>query len=301
MMGSSVTSRGRPGPPGSSPRRRGAGDGHGVAPWPHAPGPWREPAGASSPTRYCYLFDKDADLADVFDPRMRLVVRQLATALMVEVPAGARMPDAERAGGLGFLILEGLFTVDVHVGGRAATELLGPGDLLQPLQAGLDDLFEREVVRRALTPSRAALLDHEFVERTRPWPEILLALLRRAERRAATLNLHRAVSSHPSLELRLALLLWQLAERWGRVEPGGVRLDLPLTHAVLGRLVAAERPSVSRSLARLAEQELVIGGAGEWHLLGSAETCSSALASRSAERMRRHEGADASLAPAGDQ
>ena len=261
-----------------------------VVSWPSAPEPVSEP-GDRYPARYCYLLDVDSDLSDSFDIRTRLVVRQMATARMLEAPASSRWTD-ERFGigtrGLGVLVLEGLLAVDVHVGGRTATELLGPGDLIQPPPADLDRLLDREVTLKPLVASRLAVLDREFLDRVRPWPEIVLTLLRRAEKRAIDLNLQRAVSSHPSLELRLALLLWHLAERWGRVEPGGIRLDLPLTHAVLGRLVAAERPSVSRSLGRLAEHGLVTGGAGGWHLTGSAERCLNELGSRSVERLHRH-------------
>ena len=71
--------------------------------------------------------------------------------------------------------------------------------------------------------------------------------------------------------MRLALLLWHLAARWGKVEPGGIRLALPLTHQLLGRLVGAERPSVSHALARLAHAGLVTGHGDEWHLHGTLE------------------------------
>lgn len=261
-------------------------------PWPSLPAPLSE-GGNRPPARYCYLLDADSDLADAFDIRTRLVVRQIATARVVEVPVGNGWID-DRFGmghrGLGALLLEGLFALDVHVGGRTASELLGPGDLLLPPTPEPDQLIDRELTRRALAPSRVAVLDADFLERVRPWPELVLTLLRRADKRAVGLNLQRAVCSHPSLELRLGLLLWHLAERWGRVEPGGVRLDLPLTHALLGRLVAAERPSVSRSLGRLAEQGWVTGGAGDWHLIGSAEDCLNALGSRAVERLHhRHE------------
>lgn len=243
------------------------------------------------PARYCYLLDVDADLADSFDLRTRLIVRQVATARVLDLRAGGRWQDdpAGARGGLGALILAGLFAVDVHVGGRTATELLGPGDLLQPLPSDPDRLLEREMTRRALAPSRVAVLDSEFLDRVRPWPDVVLTLLRRAELRAVHLDLQRAVSSHPSLELRLALLLWLLAERWGRVEPGAVRLELPLTHALLGQLVAAERPSVSRSLAKLSDHGLVTGGAGEWHLSGTVDSCLQALGARSVEHLHHRE------------
>lgn len=240
------------------------------------------------PARYCYLLDEDSDLADAFDLRTRLVVRQVATARVLEIPVGTDW-ISERSGvgsrALGVLVLDGLFAVDVRVGGRTATELQGPGDLLQPPRPGIDQLVERELARHTLVPSRVAVLDAEFLDRVRPWPDVVITLLRRAEKRSIDLNLQRAVCCHPSLELRLALLLWHLAERWGRIEPGGVRIELPLTHALLGRLVAAERPSVSRSLGRLAEHGLVSGGAGDWHLAGSAEDCLNALGSRSVERL----------------
>ena len=124
---------------------------------------------------------------------------------------------------------------------------------------------------RALVPSRLALLDNAFAQRAVPWPQITGALLRRAGRRTRRLNLQRAISSQPRLEVRLALLLWHLAARWGKVEPGGIRLPLPLTHQLLGRLIGAERPSVSHALARLAETGLVTGHGNEWHIHGSVD------------------------------
>ena len=46
---------------------------------------------------------------------------------------------------------------------------------------------------------------------------------------------------------------------------------LPLTHRLLGQLVAAERPSISHALARLADAGLVSGTAGDWHLHGTLD------------------------------
>ncbi len=53
------------------------------------------------------------------------------------------------------------------------------------------------------------------------------------------------------------MLLWHLADRWGRVRSEGVVLPLRLTHSVLADLVAARRPTVTTSLSELARQELV--------------------------------------------
>jgi hypothetical protein len=46
---------------------------------------------------------------------------------------------------------------------------------------------------------------------------------------------------------------------------------LPLTHRLLGQLVAAERPSISHALGRLADAGLVSGAAGDWHLHGNLD------------------------------
>lgn len=265
-----------------------------ILPWPDRERP--SVPDAASPATYCYLLDADPDLADAFDLRTRIVVRQVATAATIELPAGSEHLDRGASAdpaGLGLLLLDGILTLEVGVGDRAAAELLGPGDLLQPRLAGVDALLEYRILRRPLTDCRLAVLDLEFVDRIRPWPQVTLTLLRRCERRALDVGVQRAITSHPSLEVRLALLLWHLGARWGRVESGGVRLELPLTHALLGHLVAAERPSVSRSLARLAAQGLVTGGAGDWHLAGSAEHCMSALVPRAVQSLHGDRGSDA--------
>ena len=122
-----------------------------------------------------------------------------------------------------------------------------------------------------LCATRFALLDAEFADRVRPWPQIVQELLRRAGRRTADVDALRAITCQPRLEVRLVLLLWHLAARWGRVEPAGIRVTLPLTHRLLGQLVAAERPSISHALARLGHAGLVTGTAGDLHLHGTLD------------------------------
>ncbi len=232
----------------------------------------REPREGSS--SYRYLLDLDVDLAETLDVRMRLVARPAATAFTFECDVGEvgmspRLTAA--APGPGALVLDGVMAVNTRVGDRVAAELLGAGDVIEPTQSEEDELLACAVSWRALVPMRFAVLDAAFAERVQPWPQIMQALLRRTERRARNLNVQRAIASQPRLEVRLALMLWHLAARWGRVEPGGIRLPLPLTHQLLGRLVGAERPSVSHALARLSRSGLVTGHGDEWHLHGNIE------------------------------
>jgi CRP/FNR family transcriptional regulator, cyclic AMP receptor protein len=254
------------------------------------PGPLRWPrhpdvpgARPESIALYTYLLDADGELADEFDVRARIAARQLATARVLGVGAGECElgPWFEAArDGLGLLILEGLLALETRVGDRTAAELVGPGDLLQPSGPAADQLLARTCGWRVLSPARLALLDGEFADRVRPFPQITRALLRRACRRPVELDVLRAITSQPRLEVRLVLLLWHLATRWGRVEPAGVRLSLPLTHRLLGQLVAAERPSISHALKRLAQAGLVTGTADDLHLHDSLEYALQELADR---------------------
>jgi CRP/FNR family cyclic AMP-dependent transcriptional regulator len=231
-------------------------------------------AAPERPSSYRYLLDLDLDLADEFDLRMRLVARPAVTAMTFEVGAG----DVDLAGPLGrpaelgVLVLTGVVVVSVRVCDRVAAELVGAGDLLQGVAGEDDDLLGCDVGWRALVPTRFALLDGAFAERIRPWPQITEALLHRAARRTRNLQMQRAIASQPRLEVRLALLLWHLAARWGKVEPGGIRVPLPLTHQLLGKLIGAERPSVSHALGRLAHAGLVTGRSDAWFLQGSLQS-----------------------------
>jgi len=239
--------------------------------WPGRRSPARAP---ESPPLHAYVLDADDELAEELDMRERFAARQHATAKVLEAEPGEcdLQPWLSAIGhGPGLLILDGLVAVDTQITNRTTTELLGSGDLLQPLSRHVDDMIERVGSWRALSASRFALLDAEFAERVRPWPQIGHALLRRTERRAEDLGVLRSISCQPRLEVRLVLFLWHLAARWGRVEPGGIHLMLPLTHRLLGQLVAAERPSISHALGRLSDAGLVSGAAGDWHLQGDLD------------------------------
>jgi CRP/FNR family transcriptional regulator, cyclic AMP receptor protein len=229
---------------------------------------------ASYPASAKCLLDIDSDLADELAPDLRRIARGAATALVFEVDPGPveLQPWLSRtADGPGVLVLDGVLALSVCVGGRTSVELVGTGDVLQAPGDGSDWLLTCSVTWRALSSARFAALDAAFSRRVRYWPSIGQQLLRRSGRRAINLDVQRAIAAQPRLEVRLALLLWHLAGRWGKVEPGGVRLPVPLTHHLLGQLIGAERPSVSHALARLAHSGLVTGHGAEWHLHGSLE------------------------------
>jgi CRP-like cAMP-binding protein len=106
-------------------------------------------------------------------------------------------------------------------------------------------------------PTRVAVLDQRFVERIVPWPGITTALVSRSARRAQWLARHLAILENPRVDARLLLLFWQLADRWGTVRADGVTVPFQFTHTTLGRLVRAQRPSVTASLHELSERGLL--------------------------------------------
>jgi CRP-like cAMP-binding protein len=258
--------------------------------WPGRIAPARRPHPAPL---FGYLFDLDDDLAEELEVRMRFSARQHVTARLLDAEAGPVDFSYwfEIVGhGPGLLIVDGLLAVDTRVADRTITELLGSGDLLQPPGRHEDEMVDRETAWRALAPTRFALLDTDFAGRMRSWPQILNALFRRAERRSEDLDVMRAISCQPRLEVRLVLLFWHLAARWGRVERNGLRLTLPLTHRLVGQLAGAERPSISHALRRLSEAGIVTGAAGDWHLHGSVDAHLESLVERTARLPRSDPG-----------
>ena len=249
--------------------------------WPRQrDGAQQRPASAAL---YAFLLDADDDLAEELDIRARIAARQLATAKVLDAEPGecdlASLFEAV-GDGPGLMVLNGLIAFETRICDRTATELLGAGDLLQPPAQRPDHLVESMGDWRVLCPTRLALLDADFAERVRPFPQIVQSLLRRAGRRSAEIDALRAITCQPRLEVRLVLVLWHMATRWGRVEPAGIRLRLPLTHRLLGQLVGAERPSVSHALKRLAQAGLVTGTAFDLHLHGDLENQLGALSDR---------------------
>ncbi len=256
--------------------------------WPSRPG--LAPRRPEPSALFTYVLDSDDELADEFDVRARVAARQLATARVLQLGVGNADLDSWfdiACSGPGLLILDGLMAFETRMGDRVATELLGAGDLLQAPSLLTDELLERTCHWRALRPTRFALLDADFVDRVRPFPQITRALLSRACRRTAELDVLRAITSQPRLEVRLVLLLWHLSARWGRVEPASVRLCLPLTHRMLGQLVAAERPSVSHALKRLTQAGLVSGTADDLRLHGTLRDQLEALLERHGDALVR--------------
>jgi CRP/FNR family transcriptional regulator, cyclic AMP receptor protein len=201
------------------------------------------------------VLELDPDLAArvVGERRARAERLSVAVALLRDVGRW-RAGDDARYGrdGAGLLVLEGMLVRRVGLQGRFGAELLGVGDLLQPSEHdGQEATVPFESSWRVLTPLRLAVLDLGWMTRMAPFPEIAAELALRLMVRSRRLATMLAIAHHHRLEDRLRLFFWELADRYGRVTSEGVRLEIGLTHELIGHLVGAHRPSVSVALARL--------------------------------------------------
>jgi CRP-like cAMP-binding protein len=69
--------------------------------------------------------------------------------------------------------------------------------------------------------------------------------------------------------------LLQLARTHGRVVPGGIRLDLPLTHELLGEMIGSARETVTWAVAQLAREGFLSREGRSYRLAVSPEALAS--------------------------
>jgi CRP/FNR family cyclic AMP-dependent transcriptional regulator len=207
------------------------------------------------------VLEEDPELATGLDQTSVQLATRHAIAAVETVAPGTWEPAPPPDGGaghLGLLVLDGLLMRDVTFTRAACTELLGRGDLLRPWDWDREVVTVRpQVTWTALQPVRLAVLDRRITAILGRWPELIAAVASRAVRRASELATTQATSHLTRVDARLELLFWGLADRWGRVGPDGVVLELPLTHQVLGRLIGAQRPSVTTALSDLTRRGVI--------------------------------------------
>jgi CRP-like cAMP-binding protein len=171
------------------------------------------------------------------------------------------------------LILSGLIARGLRVDGASSycVEILGDGDLMRPWTfRGATASIPSQADWTVMTALELAVLDGNFLRAVARWPRLAANVLDLAVERTRSLAYFLTARQVSRLEGRILLTLWHLADRWGRVRPEGVVLELPkLTHEMLARMVAARRPSVTTSIRQLRELGLVdVESGGRWILHG---------------------------------
>jgi CRP/FNR family transcriptional regulator, cyclic AMP receptor protein len=199
------------------------------------------------------LLDVDPDLAGNASDANRAALRDKLTAPVYRLATGS-MPlprDPVGHGHLGYLVLKGLLLYEVSACGRTTAELLGPGDLVRPWARNASGTLPTKVSWTVLEQALLADLGPAARSHAGDEPGVTEALIMRCADRAEAVAIQRSITAHVRVDVRVLAYLWHLADRFGVVTPGAVRLDIPLTHAVLARLVGARRPTVTTALQRL--------------------------------------------------
>jgi CRP/FNR family transcriptional regulator, cyclic AMP receptor protein len=222
----------------------------------------------------CHVLSEDSELAEAIPAPLRAQAVDRCLARVRSVGRGRWRPDAGSEnwvgpGGIGLLILDGLLIRRVGVDDRFGAELLGEGDLLRPWQGeGPSGTLSPTTGWKVLEMARLAVLDESAARVMATYPQLTGALVGRAVERSRNLAINMAIIHQARVTIRLLMLLWHLADRWGRVRSAGVVLPLHLTHSVLADLVAARRPTVTSSLTELTRRGLVEPQTRGWLLRG---------------------------------
>lgn len=214
---------------------------------------------------------QDAGLAEAIPPERREQATEECMAAELTLPAGRwrGAPPSSLRGGLGLLVLEGLIVRRVGVEGRFGAELLGEGDLLRPWEGEEEPpTLSLSTGWRVLERTRLAVLDESFDRHLASYPQLAGALVGRAVARSRCMAVNMAIVHQARVDVRLRMLFWHLAGRWGRVGSEGVTVPLRLTHAVLAELAAARRPTVTSALTALAARGVVRPLQHGWVLSG---------------------------------
>ena len=238
-----------------------------------------------TPQQLVRVLDADPDLGEGLSPeRLARARAELVARLLVPTSAGWRdqVLDVAGADGMGLLVLDGILARELAMSDNVTTELLGPGDVIK--SAGGRDparLLRAEVRWTMLEPARLAVLGPQFAAAVAGYPEVCAAIMDRLIARAHRLAVAQAISQLNGVERRIEALLWQLAERWGRVGSEGVIIPLVLPHRIVAQVVGARRPTVSTAIGVLTAQgRLARLPDGTWLLPGEPVGLPTPAASR---------------------
>jgi CRP-like cAMP-binding protein len=163
-------------------------------------------------------------------------------------------------------VVDGMVVQALQIGEQSGIQLLGPGDLLLQPGAACPPWLER-VESRLPGPARLVILDDTFIGVARRAPRLISALYECIADQLQRVTGQLVICQLPRVDQRVLAIMWLLAESWGQVTPGGVRLPLALTHETLGAMVGARRPTVTLALRKLSQEGSIVHQDSGWLLL----------------------------------
>jgi len=207
----------------------------------------------------------------VLDPRVRAQITTewgleraavdalLAAATVRHFGRGASIYPQGTHRGLVFIVLAGEVSLSVLLpnGQRILCALHQPGAIFGfPLA---ETERPRWSAAEGFTPATVALVprrDFEHVIAALP-PAVVIRFFNKVLERQARFAMRLVHCVALDLRGRLAMTLIDLATTFGVPQPGGVRVQLPITHENLAEMVGASRERISKAMAALMADGLI--------------------------------------------
>jgi len=214
-----------------------------------------------------HLLDAKLELTRHLTPEERTELSAI-TLPTIELAPGLLQLDEllTTHGAFAASVVDGMVVQALQIGEQSGIQLLGPGDLLLQPGAAAPPWLER-VAWRSPGPARLAMLDDSFIGVARRAPRLISALYECVADQLQRVTGQLVICQLPRVDQRVLAIMWLLAESWGQVTPGGVRLPLAVTHETLGAMVGARRPTVTLALRKLSQEGSIVHQDSGWLLL----------------------------------
>ncbi len=220
--------------------------------------------------RRALLLEEHPELALHVDPEHREQALAGLSAPCLAIRPGDWDPTIIRTTGrqaFGAFVSSGLLCRTLHTGGHPALELYGPGDVIG-VSSLEGSVLAAEETWTVSAPARLVMFDDAFLHAARRWPRLVTGLFDLMQQQHDRLALQMVIAAQPRVEDRLTALFGLLSERYGRVSGAGVIVEVALTHEAIGRLIGAQRPTVSLALKSLSGRDVLQRRpGGRWLLL----------------------------------
>lgn len=171
------------------------------------------------------------------------------------VAAREELCHKEDPGNQLYVIVEGLLKAQTSsaAGDDVVFSIMGPGEMFGELALFCGGRRTATVV--AIQDSLLLLIDRrELFPFLRRHPDAAIKLLEVLALRVQNLTTRMEDSTFLNLPPRLAKRLFELAERYGRRTPEGVRIEIKINQAELGDLVSTTRESINKQFRAWSEE-----------------------------------------------
>jgi CRP-like cAMP-binding protein len=197
-------------------------------------------------------------IVERIDPAERTAAERALVVPLLKARDGDLSAALAACDAFGFVLVDGIVLIETTRATVRALEFLGPGDVLAWPVSPTQQRELRGVSRPlAFGQVSLAVLDRRFQLVAARRPRVAEFLHDQMAEQSHRASVHLALLHLTRAEDRVLALFTDLADRFGRVTPDGIRIGLPLTHDLIGRLTACRRPTVSLALRLLQDQGLL--------------------------------------------